>query len=417
MDAIAQRSRIKSRGAFEAHQGIVPLQTTADDVRIDYGRAGPWPSTRSLDVTQPRRVTPRLGHATLDPRLVPNYFGGDSLGGAGGVCGDGDDKASVMSDTAGSTDMAHHGEKIGKTFYYSGARTHSGPAIADRKLRAGLLIEAARLVREYTTGAEAQVPAFLRMGPHGGSAANSRSMNASTSFIPTPVVPVRGEVVLPSVSGAPKAPKNAVRTRQRGELVYDGPSHLLREQASALWAAENQARQEKQQQQQQQLQPNSPPASAGVASPGGGVSVGGGSVRSGRSQGSQSTGPRAEGDFNASALGGGVGGGRSTAGGAAGAGDGRVGGMSGSPVASLRFSSQFGRPAIMQLRDMEAAYGHVVVTPEELFARSMGLGRLGGGVGGGSVGGGSIAGGESPTRRRRPRKRTAADDKPRFPIR
>ena len=76
----------------------------------------------------------------------------------------------------------------------------------------------------------------------GGSPAPAPS--PATGSIPIPIVPVRGSVVLPNLRTAPQPPKNAVRTRKRGELVYDGPSVLLRERAHAIYHAEGAARAE-----------------------------------------------------------------------------------------------------------------------------------------------------------------------------
>jgi hypothetical protein len=123
--------------------------------------------------------------------------------------------------------------------YTTSARLHKTPSF-NEALRADIVLKANRLYEEHTIGPRAQVPLKYRPSTVGGEPNNNNNNNnnvrdrPATTALPVAVEPVRGEVVLTSLRSQPTPPKNSVRTRAKGELVYNGPSHLLREQAKLM---------------------------------------------------------------------------------------------------------------------------------------------------------------------------------------
>lgn len=118
--------------------------------------------------------------------------------------------------------------------YLESSRTHRSPCF-NEAVRCDVLLKANRLFEQHTIGPLAQVPVKYRRPSTVGS---RRSTSQSKMQTMGQIEPVRGEVVLTSLRSQPTPPTNSVRTRGKGELVYNGPSYLLREQAKALKDAE-----------------------------------------------------------------------------------------------------------------------------------------------------------------------------------
>jgi hypothetical protein len=392
----AQRRRFTASSA-----GAVPQGTRADDARLAYRvpKGGGGPASRDQAVSQPRRTAVRLSHVAIDPRTVRGCYGGDGTAGLGDgavlyglplpveagteaheavrvVNWIGDDGESQRSDCGESVQglaaasspagPAPQSVPASQQHYVASARVHAHPPMPDRRVRAGGHLTATRLARHYTTGAAAQVPPQCR--GDGRTATGSAPTLVpwplpSMHGLVTPTMPpVRGSVVLASLRGAPQPPPNAARTRLRGELVYDGPSHLLREQAHALFEALAAAA----------VDAGSSVASRGSAGTGGTPAASAKPAGFSRGSGSRQS--------------------RSCSGG---------GGSSvvGTSVASLQFEPQLGRPRVTPFAAVDKLYHHGApsLASIEFAARK------------------SAANSAAPFRPNG--RRTKQDDKPRFPIR
>lgn len=127
--------------------------------------------------------------------------------------------------------------KLTQRPYTSSSRTHRSPCF-NEAIRCDVLLKSNRLFEQHTIGPLAQVPvSYRRPSTVGSNRPMTQPMNRS-------VEPVRGQVVLTSLRSQPTLPTNSVRTRAKGELVYNGPSYLLREQAKAIKKEENKNKEE-----------------------------------------------------------------------------------------------------------------------------------------------------------------------------
>ena len=252
----AQRPRFTASSKGTIPQGMRTSESRLAASTLS-GEGGP--ASRERNVSQPRRTDVRLGHVSLDARSVSGYYdrdysdfdnfsmrGEQTLGSTiaelhtpvfdvDSIINDDGDRNLLPSSPRSSSPAS----RPLKNSYVSSARVHAHPAAQDRRVRASGLLAANRLTRMYTKDAEAQVPPQCR--GNGCTATGGKPTLVPPSVVlhgPSPLTPVRGSVVLASLRCAPRPPTNAVRTKASGEFIYDGPSHLVRERASALFEAE-----------------------------------------------------------------------------------------------------------------------------------------------------------------------------------
>ena len=258
----AQRPRYTASSKGTIPQGVRTSESRLATSTLS-GEGGP--ASRERNVSQPRRTDVRLGHVSLDTRSISRYYNGDfsafdnssmrgeqtysstatelptPLHDADSTINDNGDRnmalASPPSNSPASRPL--------KNMYVASARVHAHPAAQGRRVRASGLLAANRLTHMYTRDAEAQVPPQCRGNGCTAKGGKPTLMPPSLELHgPNPLTPVRGSVVLASLRCAPRPPTNAMRTKASGEFIYNGPSHLLREQASALFEAEAQASRE-----------------------------------------------------------------------------------------------------------------------------------------------------------------------------
>lgn len=293
-------------------------------------------------------------------------------------------------------------------------RVHTAPNRGGEAIRCDVLASGSRLMTALTVGPEAQVPLafrdpqtyaehpaevrervgqfpwhvhqYLHAAPEPLHPTSEYKLDIASRPATAPVVtshhtrpstsvwPVRGSVVLSSLRTQPQPPPNGVRTRGKAELVYSGPSHLLREQFEALKASERREKEKTRRQARANKHHHSnsddaapssrspaPPAAAAKV-PSSSSQAAGRRMRGGEGNNSSEhhhqqrrpgTAPTLTGVSSSDLH---VWGGASSSSASSSASPSSSSSAS-SSVASLRFDSLFGHPHINTLHEMEGAYG------------------------------------------------------------
>ena len=251
---VTERRLQQGRTRFTDSSVVFNAHSAEDDHRLERAHLSHHISQRHGSAALPSKKDsgPRIESVTLDPRVEtlrnPDYFAESkrlhsplparvhsgqvspwTTGDFGGEAGGG-------SGLTTGRDRPYQGTHA---LHYTSSRVHPHAPMGFDAIRCDVQLAASRTLREFTLGPAAGVPLHHRHDPRDPSVNLSRleahaQMQASHSLVLPVTSPVRGAVVLTSLRHQPSAPPNAVRSRAKGELVYGGPSHLLKERAREL---------------------------------------------------------------------------------------------------------------------------------------------------------------------------------------